>query len=372
MNCVIVGGGIIGLLTARELAGSGVAVTVVERGECGQESSWAGGGILSPLYPWRLPGVLKPLLDASLALWPGLAAELKEETDCDPEWTRSGLLILGTDAAPERLLWATAHGVPMELVRGAALRELEPEVGAEAALWLPTVAQVRNPRLLRALRLSLIRRRVRIAEHTEVTGLLLEEGRVAGVQTAAGAFRADRTVIASGAWSGSLLHRHGISMPIVPVRGQMLVHAPGPLRLRRMLLQDDCYLIPRRDGRILVGSTVEYVGFDKSTTEEARDRLRQAAAKLVPGLTRLQLERQWAGLRPAAPEGVPYICPIPAAPGLFVNTGHFRNGVALAPASARLMADMILRRPPCVDARPFSTGEDPDRGAGGRAAEGDF
>lgn len=356
MECVVVGGGIIGMLTARELARAGCRVRIIERGTLGGESSWAGGGILSPVCPWRAPEALTRLAGWSQRHYPGLAAELLAETGIDPEWTRSGLLILDSDEQDKAGDWATHHHVTVELLDDpAAIGALEPACRPAArALWLPEVAQVRNPRLLRALRASIERQGVAVHEHTAVTGILHEDGVAYGVGTAREVIRGDAVIVAAGAWSAGVMQALDVRVDVKPVRGQMLLYRAAPGLVRRILLSAGRYVIPRRDGRVLVGSTVEDAGFDKSTTEEARRELRQAAESLVPAFARCEVERQWSGLRPGSETDIPYIGAAPGIRGLYVNAGHFRNGLLLAPASAVLIADAILGRKGELDPGPFA------------------
>ncbi|MEK7322844.1 MAG: FAD-dependent oxidoreductase, partial [Pseudomonadota bacterium] len=305
---IVVGGGLIGLLMARELAEAGATVAVVERGEPGREASWAGGGILSPLYPWRYPDPVNVLARWSQAYFPELAAALADETGIDPEWTPSGLLMLDNGEYDVARAWAKQWGGRFERVDGAALAELEPALATPPgpALWWPELAQVRNPRLLQALVRGLaLNKRVTLHAGLPVTGLLDEGDAVRGVHTAERVIRADAVVVAAGAWSAALLGPVAGGWDIAPVRGQMLLFKAPPDLVRHIVLADGHYLVPRRDGRILAGSTLEYVGFDKSTTPAAYRNLHAAALRLVARLADCPVERLWAGLRPGSPEGVP-------------------------------------------------------------------
>lgn len=356
-DVIIVGGGLIGLLTARELALAGLRVQLVERGSIGRESSWAGGGILSPLYPWRYRDAVTELARWSQARYPALAEALHEETGVDPEWTCSGLLMLNCDAErDEAVSWAASFGYELESVEGReTLHRLEPGLSeaASSGLWMPEVAQLRNPRLLQAVRKSLERLGVDIREQCQVTGFLHASGHIRGVETTDGELAADQVVVAGGAWSGELLSGLGIELPVHPVRGQMLLYKARPDLVRRIVLSQDRYVIPRRDGRILVGSTLEEVGFEKQTTREARTELEGEARRIIPALSDYPVEKHWAGLRPASPHGVPFIGPHPEIDGLYVNTGHFRNGVVTGLASVHLLADEVLGRPPILDPAPY-------------------
>lgn len=355
-QCLVIGGGLIGLLTARELARAGRRVIVLERGTAGCESSWAGGGILSPLYPWRVPDSVHRLAAWSQRHYAEITESLREATGVDPEWTRSGLLVMGADEAARARPWAAAHDVDLRLIEGAdGIRAIEPACRPdEQALWLPDVAHVRNPRFIAALVRDLAARGVEIREHTEVRDLLVERGSVRGVKTAREVLEARTLVVAGGAWSKALLERSGVGVDVEPVRGQMLLYRAAPGMIRRIVMRDGHYVIPRRDGHVLVGSTVEHVGFDKSGTDAARRMLAQAAETLIPALGGYGIERHWAGLRPGSATGVPLIGPAPGIDGLYVNTGHYRNGVVLGPASARLMADLVLQRECIVDPGPYA------------------
>ena len=358
---IIIGGGLIGMLTARELRAAGASVTVIDRGQCGREASWAGGGILSPLYPWRYPRAVTALAAWGQRVYPELAAALVEESGIDPEWTTSGMLMVDVADHATALAWSGQHQVRIETPEPREWPAIEPALSCReaavpgaTALWMPDIAQVRNPRLVRALRESLIKSGVTVREGVEVRGLCSENGRITGVQTDQGVMPAGAVVVAGGAWSGELLKTAGIILPMAPVRGQMILFRAAPGLLTRMVMRHYRYLIPRRDGRILAGSTLEQVGFDKTTTQRAAGKLHRAALELVPALEDCPVEHQWTGLRPGNPSGVPYIGSHPSLSGLYVCTGHYRNGVVLAPASARLLVDLALSRPPSLDPAPYA------------------
>lgn len=355
---LVIGGGLIGMLTARELALAGHRVRIVERGRVGRESSWAGGGILSPLHPWRYPEEVTALAAWSQPRYPEVTRELHQQSGTDPEWVQSGLLMLDASQRDEALAWAERHGYAMERLTGEEVARCEPGLGRAAgeALFMPEVAQVRNPRLLQAVRGSLEVLGVTISEGHEVTGLKIFGNRVHGVSTNLGEVEAENVVVAGGAWTARLLAGTGIKMPVRPVRGQMLLFDAEPEVVRRIVLEGDRYVVPRRDGRVLVGSTVEEAGFVKETTDEAFESLRSAALELIPRLRDYPIEHHWAGLRPGSPRGIPYIGAHPELRGLYINAGHFRNGVVLGLASARLLADLLLGREPAIDPAPYAVG----------------
>jgi len=362
-DVVVIGGGLIGLLTARELSAAGASVTVLERGQPGRESSWAGGGILSPLYPWRYPDPVSELARWSQGVYPELCRALAA-TGIDPEWTRSGMLLLDGQREPAGQ-WSTRFGYPLETPSGDDVARLEPALAGPfegGLLRLPTVAQVRNPRLLTALRRDLVARGVRIHAHRAVRGLRQEGGRVTAVETDAGPVAAGAAVLAAGAWSAEVAGGLPVPLPVRPVRGQMLLFRTPPGTLRHIVLDRGRYLIPRRDGRILAGSTMEEVGFDTGTTAPARAGIMRFARQRLPELAHCPIEWQWSGLRPGSPSGVPFIGPYPGIGGLFLNTGHFRNGVVMGPASARLLVDLVTGRPPILEPGPYRLAGGPDSG----------
>jgi glycine oxidase len=350
-DCLIVGGGIIGMLTARELHLSGMSVALLDRGEAGKESTWAGGGIISPLYPWRYSDAVNQLAQWSQARYAQLADSLKQESGIDPEYMNNGLLILDMGEAEQATAWALKQGIVLQEIDRETITNIESALGnvPEKALWLPEVAQVRNPRLAASVKNSLKNLGVSLFEQTEVTDFKQHKNRVTGVSTSRGDFAAANIIVAGGAWTQQILAPLGINFKVRPVRGQMILFEGKPGQVKRIVLSKNRYVIPRQDGRILVGSTLEEVGFDKSTTETALHELRQEAVRIIPGLANNSVTHHWAGLRPGSVDGIPYICKHPEVAGLYINAGHYRNGVVLGPASARLMADIVLERNPIIE-----------------------
>jgi glycine oxidase len=360
----VIGGGVIGLLMARELARAGATVTVIERGTCFSEASWAGGGIVSPLYPWRYSAPVTALASVAQSAYPALAAELLSETGIDPELETTGLLMLDAMDAAEALAWAASAGKQMQVLEAAAIHRHDPGLGKhfEHGLWMPDIANIRNPRLGQALLASLrCQPGVKILERAEllridwtqsggkrqVRALKVSQGGV--LQT----LLTGQVIVAAGAWSGRLLASAEVALPVVPVKGQMLLYETPTRLLRSIILSQGRYLIPRRDNLVLVGSTLEHAGFDKSLSVDARASLRDSAIDMLPALANIPVKQQWAGLRPGAPGGIPSIGQLPSWSNLYVNAGHFRNGLVLAPASARLLADILLGRPLALDPEPY-------------------
>ncbi len=333
-TAVVIGGGVIGLFTAWRLQQAGFAVTVLERERAGASASWAGGGILSPLYPWRAAPEVWQLAAQSLASYPAICAQLAAETGIDPEWTPSGMAILDEGEHQAAAAWAIASGLPVqhELIRWGNSQQ-------RRGLWLPWVAQLRNPKLCQALAQKLRQLGVDLREHVGAISLQAQGARA---QLVGLALVPDVIVVCAGAWSNTLLAPLQWPLPIRPVRGQMLMFRAAPSLLTQIVLDHSRYLIPRRDGRILAGSTVEATGFDDSTTPAAAEELRAFAIGLLPELAPLAIDKHWAGLRPGTPEGVPLIAQHPQLSNLYVNAGHHRNGLTLAPASAEQLVKKIL------------------------------
>lgn len=357
-SVVMVGGGVLGMLGACRLAEQGCRVTLLDRHEVGREASWAGGGIVSPLYPWRYAPAVTALAHWSQDYYPRLAEGLLASTGIDPEVHVTGLYWLDLEDEAGALAWAVREGRPLARVGVAEVRRAVPPLGGgfASAIHLPGVANVRNPRLLQALRAELLRLGVTLREHCEVLSLLQDDSRIRGVRTAQGDVAADEVVIAAGAWSGRLLATLGLALPVRPMKGQMLLFRCARDFLPSMVLAGGRYAIPRRDGHVLVGSTLEDVGFDKVPTDDALASLRASAEQLLPALAEVPVVAHWAGLRPGSPDGVPFIGPVPGHEGLWLNGGHFRNGLVLAPASCELLAALMTGARPPVDPAPYRPG----------------
>ncbi|VVN89918.1 glycine oxidase ThiO [Pseudomonas fluorescens] len=354
---VIVGGGVIGLLTAFNLASEVQQVILLDRSNVGQESSWAGGGIVSPLYPWRYSPAVTALAHWSQDFYPQLGERLFAATGVDPEVHTTGLYWLDLNDEAEALAWAERESRPLSKVDISAAHDAVPVLGSgfSRAIYMANVANVRNPRLVKSLKAALSALpNVTIHEHCEVSGFIREGEGVVGVQTSAGEIRADRVVLSAGAWSGELLQSLGLELPVEPVKGQMILYKCAPGFLSSIVLAKRRYAIPRRDGHILIGSTLEHEGFDKTPTQPALESLKASAIELIPALADAEVVGHWAGLRPASPEGIPYIGRVPGIEGLWLNCGHYRNGLVLAPASCQLLADLMLDREPIIDPAPYA------------------
>lgn len=357
-DVIMIGAGVIGLLSARLLAERGLSVVVLERGQAGCEASWAGGGIVSPLYPWRYAPAVTALAHWSQDYYPTLGRQLADATSIDPEVYATGLYWLDLDDEDAALSWAGQQQRALNPVALDEVRRAVPVLGAgfQHAIHMPGVANVRNPRLVKALRAALLdMANVQLEEDCTVTGFIREGERVTGVHDAQGRrFMGERVVLSAGAWSGELLASLGLELPVEPVKGQMILYKCAEDFLPAIVLARTRYAIPRRDGHILVGSTLEHAGFDKTPTDEALASLKASAAELLPALADAEVVKHWAGLRPGSPEGIPYIGELPQHPGLWLNCGHYRNGLVLAPASCELLKNLILGETPIIDPQPYA------------------
>lgn len=359
MKVIIVGAGAIGMMQARDLALKGIEVVLLDKNACGTESSWAGGGIVSPLYPWRYSEAVTALASWSQSYYPNLALSLEAESDIDPELTRHGLLMLQVDDREDALKWSEAHQRWMEPIDSNKIYDLEPELrkGIKDGLWMSQVSSIRNPRLLQALYTSLQRNPlVRIEEGAEVKSFIKNGRKLEGVCVANGdEYRGDAVLICSGAWSKAVAQNETID--VKPVKGQMLIFDAQPGLVNRVVMNNGKYVIPRRDGKVLAGSTLEDVGFDKKTTEQAKEELADIAIDMFPALASCPISKHWAGLRPASPEGIPYIGLMEEFDNLYINAGHYRNGLVLAPASVALLSSILCGEAAPVPKEPY----DPQR-----------
>ncbi|MDP2030644.1 MAG: glycine oxidase ThiO [Thiobacillus sp.] len=353
-SAIILGAGVSGLSVALMLLQRGAPVTLLERGDVGAESSWAGGGILSPLLPWDYAEPLSRLALRSMAAYADWIASIEAQSATSAEYRRCGMQVLGVSDPDVALAWCQTHGLAAQS---------EP-AHTHDSLWLPDIAQVRNPRLVAALREAVVRLGGVIHTHCAAESVTAPAGRMLAVHTKQGTFTADQFVLATGAWAGLALLGTGdqadrlsgmqAAPHIRPIRGQMLLFKLEPGVLDTILYRNGLYLIPRRDGHVLAGSTLEDVGFDKSTDDATRLRLHAQATELLPALADVQPVQHWAGLRPGSPDNIPIIGRHPDFENVFINAGHYRYGVTLAPASAELLVDLMQGKKPALDPAPYS------------------
>lgn len=352
-DCLIIGGGIIGMITAQYLIKAGLSVKLLEKGHYGKQSSWAGAGILSPLYPWRYSEQVNKLSQASQKIYPDFCQTLEAQTGLSAGYRPSGLLIKDDYNKPAAKLWLEQNNVSHQY--------------NEQGLLFDNVGQVRNPDLLKALEKDISQLGVEVLEQQTVLEFIQQQDEIIGVKTQNNSHYAKHTIVCGGAWSGELLKTLSKVEPLVadiyPMRGQiLLLELPKHYSLDKIMphivLTEDKYFVPRTDNLLLIGSNYESVGFDSSITQQAYVQLHQFALKHYPILAKAKLVKQWAGLRPATHSGKIYIGAFKEFAskgfaskefaskkyqGLYFNAGHFSNGINTALASADIIKDTITQ-----------------------------
>jgi glycine oxidase len=359
-DVVVIGGGVIGLSIAYELAGSGTKVRLLEQGDFGREASWAGAGILPPGHPEHATAPAAKLRAESHRLWPLWSRQLLETTGIDNGYRACGGIAIdfGDDnigQSDEIAAW-NSEGVEVEPLSSARLAELEPAVNPEvsSAYRLPELCQVRNPRHLKALIAGCAARGVDLVTGSPVVGFERTGDRIVAAKTPETLHTADAFCVAAGAWSSRLMAAVGISTAIEPIRGQIVMLNAQPLPFRHVIEIGPRYLVPRPDGRILIGSTEERAGFQKTNTAAGVTGLLQLAIRVVPSLADATVERCWSGLRPGSADGLPYLDRVPESENLFIAAGHFRSGLQMSPATATLMRELILNEEPSIPREAFA------------------
>jgi glycine oxidase len=358
-DVVIAGGGVIGGAIALELARAGLRVAVFDRQQPGQEASWASAGILSPAP--ENPGVVSmvPLGKASMSLYPEFVAQVEELSGTSvgfrPKGTLEALFSHDTKAELSTII-ALHHGLGLkaEPLRAEDARELEPSLTkeVEAAVLRPEEASVDNRALTAAILKAAQRSGAEIFSADGAKAIWRQGNRCAGLLLQTEKVEADWTIIAAGCFSATI---DGIApyAPVRPAKGQMAALRADELKIERVLWSEEIYLVPRNDGRILAGATVEHAGFDKRVTAGGIEKILSAAIDLAPGLANARIEETWAGLRPDSPDHLPILGPTDID-GLLMATGHFRSGILLTPITARLIREWITEQRVSVDWDRFS------------------
>ena len=350
---LVVGGGIIGLSIAWSLVKEGATVTVLEAGQIGGQATGAAAGMLAPLAEAHEAGPFLTLGLESLQRYPSFVAELQEETGIDVELVGPGMLRVATNDEDAYQLsqdweWQRSLGLHSECLSGKEVRLLEPALTSDVRLAVrsPEERNVEPRRLVRALALACARRGVRIVEGEPVVDFEREDVIVTAAMSPGQYFGCNTVVIAGGAWSELLGRRLESTLPIYPVRGQILSLACLPPPIRHTIYGSSGYLVPKLDGRVVVGATEDEAGFDTRTSAGGLARLLNLAPGLVPSLRDAAFDTAWAGLRPASADGMPIIGRLPAWSNVFAACGHFRNGILLAPITGDVILHEISENKP--------------------------
>lgn len=361
-DVIVVGGGIIGLSVAYALRRAQMQVTLVERGVVGREASWAAAGYLSFQGDSMTPGPRLDLMRASRLMYDGWIEELAEYSAADTGFWRCGLLeVCTTEAeaqeAQARIAWQQAAGYAITWLDAAAVRARQPHLAADLPLYggvlLPEVAQVRPPRLLKALTEAVIRLGVRVREHAPVVGITRAGEQVTGVTLADGEhLAAPRVVNAAGSWAPQIAPEMA-QLPVKPVKGTIVLLETAASPSREVLVSGRGSLYPRPDNKVLLGATLEDAGFDKRVKLAAVEQLVHQAVGLMPSLREATLVTAWTGLRPWSHDNLPYLGPIPGLQGAYAAAGHFRNGILLAPITGVLLREMLLQQAPSLPLAPY-------------------
>jgi len=358
-DAAIAGGGLIGGAIALELSRAGLRVAVFDRQEPGQEASWASAGILSPAPENQGMIPLVPIGKMSLRLYPEFISQVEEISGQSTGYRPKGSLeaLLARAAREELSTLVALHrglGLVCDPLRVEEARELEPALSedVQAAALRPEEATVDARALTKAVLEAARRSSAEIFPGTGVEAIWREGNRCSGVVTQAGKIAAGTTVIAAGCFSGGI-EGAGVYAPVQPAKGQMVALRSPAAKIERVLWSERIYIVPRNDGRVLAGATVEYAGFDRTVTAEGIASLLNAAIELVPALRGAEILQTWAGLRPDSPDHLPILGPTDLD-GLLMATGHFRSGILLAPITARLLREWITNKSVSIDVDRFS------------------
>lgn len=361
MQVAIIGCGISGLLTALELLEQDCSIQLFDQQQAGKGASWAGGGILSPMYPWRYPDEVNDLAQYGKALYQEWNDQLKPITHIDFEIHDSGLLIFDEDDFEVGLNYAKQNHQPMQScqkLNRSELLNVNPKISQhfQQALHFPQISNIRNPRLLKSIIEYLKQHpKVQFYENTWIDHFEINHQNIDFIRAQSGEqFHADQYVIATGAWSKHWSEQLSISIPVEPVQGQMLLFKTPKNWLPSMCMNHVMYLIPRHDGHVVCGSSMAHIGFEQRASLKTQQDIFKASIDMVPELEHFPIVKHWAGLRPSSPTGIPYIGKIPELDNLWANFGHFRNGLCMGPASARLLRQLMLNQDTLVNAEAYS------------------
>lgn len=359
-SALIIGGGIIGCTIALELLRAGFRCTIIDKGALNQEASTAAAGMLGAQVEIHHPGAFYELCEWSQQLYREWTEHIQRIGGLSPQYIDQGILRAAFTEEDElelksRLAWIR-HA---EWLTPAQMRAIEPGLSSQirGGLSFQRDHQVHPVHLAQALKASLHKLGCDIREWTPAFSLIQRNGRIQGVKTAAGELYADQVILASGAWASPLTEPLGLTLPLFPVKGQCIsVRTAAPV-IRSTVFTKGCYVVPKRDGSMIIGATQEECGFDKRCHASVIGSLHAAASRLLPELAEAEFVSTWAGLRPGTPDDLPYIGASVKAPGLLIAAGHYRNGILLAPATGKLIKQLATGEATELDVAPFS----PDR-----------
>ena len=362
MKAIVIGGGIIGCSVAWRLAGEGVATTVLERGRMGQEASWAAAGMIAPQAEADGPGPFFDFCMKARDAFDGIVDRLVRDGGVDPEYDRAGILYVALDTderaqLERRAIWQRSVGAPLEELSGAEARRVEPMLSTEAvyAIHMPTNRRTDNRKLTQAYAAAARKAGAEFVEGARVEALALRGERATGVLMDGGSVReADVVVNAAGAWAGEIRGLEADRVKLHPVRGQIVCFEVAPGTIGPALFSLRGYVVPRRDGRLLAGSTMEEAGYNKSVTLAGLDKIARGAAAIVPTLGAAAFREAWAGLRPATRDLLPVLGFSPSVSNVLWAAGHFRSGILLSAITGEIIADLVKGRRPAVELGAFS------------------
>ncbi|MGH7986507.1 MAG: glycine oxidase ThiO [Candidatus Binataceae bacterium] len=362
MKAVVIGGGIIGNSVAWRLAREGIAVTVFERGRLGREASWAAAGMIAPQAEAQEPGVFFDLCLHARTVFENTVERLIAESGVDPEYDHAGILYVALNAAErahleDRARWQRKAGATVEELDAAQARKLEPAISPEIgfALHLPDNRRTDNRKLTQAYANAAIRSGARLIEGAAVDEVVTNGRGASGVRLHDGARHdADIVINTAGSWAGEIHGLEADHVKLHPIRGQILCFETRPGALGPAVFSTRGYVVPRRDGRLLAGSTMEEAGYDKSVTLGGMEKIVRGTSEMMPSLAATPFREAWAGLRPATKDLLPVLGASPSLSNVFYATGHFRSGILLSALTGEIIADLIKGRQPSIDLAPFS------------------
>jgi glycine oxidase len=363
MKVLVIGAGIIGNAVAWRLARAGADVTIVERGRAGQEASWAAAGMIAPQAEAEGSGPFLRFCVEAKKAFEAILPELIAESGIDPEYDRtSGVLYLALNEKDRaelaaRAAWQRDAGLQVEEISGERARAITPAISPQAiyALYFPHENRIENRQLTQAFLVAALKAGARLMEDSRVDAIETRGGKFAGLRLQGGdLIESDLAINAAGSWASMIRGAEADNVRLHPVRGQIVCFQARPNLVGPSIFSLRGYAVPRRDGRVLAGSTREMARYSKDVTLEGMESIVRAARDMLPTLGTMRFREAWAGLRPATTDFLPVLGCSPTIPGLYYATGHFRSGILLAAITGRVMAAMIAGDKPETDLGPFS------------------